>query len=57
MENKKISEGKNTGIKITDASFNEILYFWEYLKNIVSQKYVLGYNFEMPKEGKTIKLE
>jgi hypothetical protein len=43
-------EGKNTGIKETYASIDEIKYFWDYLKGFVSKNHVLGFNLEMPKE-------
>jgi hypothetical protein len=49
LEDGKIYEGKNMGVKMTDASIPEIKEFWEYIKNVVSDKYVLGFNFDMPK--------
>lgn len=51
--NKYISKKLTQGIKATHGlSLNEIKSFWEYLKNKISEKYVLGFNFEMPKHEK-----
>jgi len=48
--NKYISKRLTQGIKLKhDLSINEVKAFWEYIKNEVSKKYVLGIDFEMPK--------
>jgi hypothetical protein len=49
-KNGVIYEGKNTGIKETYASVDEIKYFWDYLKEFISKNHVLGFNLEMPNE-------
>lgn len=48
-KNGAIYEGKNTGIKKeNNVNINEIKHFWEYLKDIISRKCVLRFNFEIP---------
>jgi hypothetical protein len=49
IRNGEMYEGKNMGVKMTDAGIPEIKRFWEYIKTVVSDKYVLGFNFNMPK--------
>jgi hypothetical protein len=49
--NRTIIEKQNQGVKITqNVNIDDIKEFWEYIKNIVSEEYVLGYNFDIPME-------
>ena len=52
--NSRIIERKNQGIKIINTNQDEILEFWNYIKDEVSKKHVLGVNFKMPKEEKIL---
>jgi len=54
-KNSPIYEGKNTGIKETYTTIDEIKYFWNFLSDFISKDFILGYNFEMPKEEQIIK--
>ena len=58
MGKKKIINDKLTQglLHNPNININDIEYLWNIIKNNTLKKYVLGYNFEMPKEGEIIKL-
>ena len=57
IENNLLYEGKNIGIKETYVTLNEIKYFWKYLKEYISEEYILGIYFNLPEVGKMINIE
>ena len=54
LENGNITEKASRGIKAThNASIDEIRCFWEYLRDVTTENYVLGVSFKIP-ENKNI---
>jgi hypothetical protein len=55
--NNVITDNLTQGLKCTsNIPISEIKYLWKIIRDATLENYVLGYNFEMPKEDEIIKL-